>query len=607
MKAGRQAMYRKLKKAQNTILKQCKQIKSLQRQILRWNSKTKLKANHSPPRDKINQILQGNKVADSVKKKLIFNETICDTLIEKIKSMSAKEKQVVDKLLYSEKFQQSNLCNVENNLVNSKMLLGTGIFEKPLLEYERETRSDKISAKCKGIIEKFFLDDVLSKVCPGKKDIVKHEGKIEQKRRLLYPVNYCYARFCERFDSFKIGYVKFLECKPWWVAPQKVKDRDTCARLPCENFKFLVERLHNLRLLKSSVPLTVCKIKGLEININEENESMTCEFFQWEKVLKERVIRGKTKEFQKMEKVKRTCCVKELLGEFFRPKNVYVEHMDIVFHQLGQLKKKREKGVVDELNIQVDFAENYESKYTSEVQTMHFGANKAQMSIHTGVAYNNGLHSSFATISDNTDHKAHTVWAHLLPILLWLAEQYPNVNTIIFFSDGPTSQYKNRFNIFLCYNVVKPIFNHLKFVSWNWSASGHGKGPQDGVGAVIKRNADSAVCEGLDIDDIVSAESLVRANSSSSLKVDLVDLKAMDFMQTKVLGKIPAIPRIQTTYQITWAVGEDKLYLRRLSCFTCPFNQVCEHFPLGVGFLNYPPVWESHLEAPLRLIIKRVL
>lgn len=46
------------------------------------------------------------------------------------------------------------------------------------------------------------------------------------------------------------------------------------------------------------------------------------------------------------------------------------------------------------------------------------------------LANNNELHSSLAIISDNTDHKAYAIRAHLSPILLWLAERYPNVNTI---------------------------------------------------------------------------------------------------------------------------------------------------------------------------------
>ncbi|CAH0381172.1 unnamed protein product [Bemisia tabaci] len=103
------------------------------------------------------------------------------------------------------------------------------------------------------------------------------------------------------------------------------------------------------------------------------------------------------------------------------------------------------------------------------------------------LANNNESHSSLAIISNNTDHKAYAIRAHSSPILLWLAERYPNVNTIHFFSDGPTSQYRNRYNIFLGYNVVEQIFRNLKLAGISLQVGL--KGPQDGVGAVIKRNA----------------------------------------------------------------------------------------------------------------------
>ena len=51
-------------------------------------------------------------------------------------------------------------------------------------------------------------------------------------------------------------------------------------------------------------------------------------------------------------------------------------------------------------------------------------------------------------------------------------------------SDGPSSQFKNRF--------IVPIINHLKDhfgmqITWNYFCAGHGKGAVDGVGASVKR------------------------------------------------------------------------------------------------------------------------
>lgn len=79
------------------------------------------------------------------------------------------------------------------------------------------------------------------------------------------------------------------------------------------------------------------------------------------------------------------------------------------------LKAKRE--LKDNLKgteiIQIDFAENYVTKYGKEIQSIKFEASKGQLLVHTDVFYTKNDTSletvSFATVSDNMDHQAHAV------------------------------------------------------------------------------------------------------------------------------------------------------------------------------------------------------
>jgi hypothetical protein len=68
---------------------------------------------------------------------------------------------------------------------------------------------------------------------------------------------------------------------------------------------------------------------------------------------------------------------------------------------------------------------------------------------------------------------------------------YVQMRKLTIFSDGPASQFKNRYMVHLLAHL------RLKFaldeISWNFFASGHGKGPVDGVGGTVKRLAASAV------------------------------------------------------------------------------------------------------------------
>jgi len=139
-----------------------------------------------------------------------------------------------------------------------------------------------------------------------------------------------------------------------------------------------------------------------------------------------------------------------------------MQHVYRMHHQYREIKSKKDRLEKNEMLIQVDFSENYVCKYGEESQGMHFGASKVQLSLHTGVhdvasetnvETGNIRVTSFASVSSCLDHGAHAIWAHLTPVLSKLTQNHPEVDTIHFVSDGPTAQYRNRFNLFLlaCY------------------------------------------------------------------------------------------------------------------------------------------------------------
>lgn len=57
---------------------------------------------------------------------------------------------------------------------------------------------------------------------------------------------------------------------------------------------------------------------------------------------------------------------------------------------------------------------------------------------------------------------------------------------ILYFSDGAASQYKNRYNVF---NVAHHQIDFGLKAEWHFFATSHGKGPSDGLGGTLKREA----------------------------------------------------------------------------------------------------------------------
>lgn len=135
----------------------------------------------------------------------------------------------------------------------------------------------------------------------------------------------------------------------------------------------------------------------------------------------------------------------------------------------------------DDYLIHVDFSENYGCKYSREIQAVHFGGNRLQITLHTGVLYRgrNKEPHSFCTSSTNLRHDLVSILAHLEPIL----SKYipPSAKSLHFLSDSPSSQYQNAAMFFIMKQKIIPRFPNLDNFTWNYSESSHGKGAVDGV------------------------------------------------------------------------------------------------------------------------------
>lgn len=61
--------------------------------------------------------------------------------------------------------------------------------------------------------------------------------------------------------------------------------------------------------------------------------------------------------------------------------------MSYQIHQTQQVRKAKESLKNNELMFRIDFSKNYIAKYEQEVQALHFGTSKRQITLHTGVFY----------------------------------------------------------------------------------------------------------------------------------------------------------------------------------------------------------------------------
>ncbi|XP_052257491.1 uncharacterized protein LOC127862419 [Dreissena polymorpha] len=262
---------------------------------------------------------------------------------------------------------------------------------------------------------------------------------------------------------------------------------------------------------------SMCKHKAH--TINEKVSNLIIEWFEWKTKSEERIMKDcKEKEITFTVKETMAGTAEELFQKFSKALETYMKHEFNKFAQYKYFKSRRDNIEEKECIVHIEFSENYVCAMSEEIKSMHFGASKKQLTLHTGIMYvgnNNG--ETFCTVSESLEHGPSAVWAHLKKVLNDTRKNHPNIVNIEFFSDVPTTQYRQKGNYFLL--SVEPQEMGLKSAKWSFFESGHGKGIPDAVEGSIKREADKKVmyCE-----DITSVQAFVDKMKTRKTKFILV-------------------------------------------------------------------------------------
>ena len=135
--------------------------------------------------------------------------------------------------------------------------------------------------------------------------------------------------------------------------------------------------------------------------------------------------------------------------------------------------------------IQMDFSENYTCQWQNEVQSAHW--HQTQVTVFTVAIWTkpNKPPQSHIYVSDNLDHDKQSIAVFVDMLLSDLKSKSPEIDEVSFWTDGPSSQFKNRYIVSLI-NFLK-LRHTLTKMHWNYFATSHGKGPVDGIGGSAKR------------------------------------------------------------------------------------------------------------------------
>lgn len=358
------------------------------------------------------------------------------------------------------------------------------------------------------LIKFFYESEEVSRPMPGIKDCISmkdNEGKKVKvsKRLMLCNLKEAYKLFKTEFPNSKVGFSKFAEIRPKnCILAGQSGTHSVCVCTIHQNIKLMIENCkmsyitgEKIKSYKDCLTKMVCnpasidcffsnciacpgigKIREILENGLEENLIETVTFRQWISV-----DRCNLETLQKP--------AEEFVDIFCDHLKVLLCHDFIAKQQSAFMAHTKENLSESEVAVICDFSENYSFVLQDEAQSYHW--NRAQATVHPFVVYFRGekivQHYSIVIISECLEHN--TVAVHLFQqkLIDSLKLKFKNkLKKIFYFSDGSAAQYKNRKNfVNLCHH--KKDFGID--AEWHFSATAHGKGPCDGVGGTVKREA----------------------------------------------------------------------------------------------------------------------
>ncbi|CAF4199780.1 unnamed protein product, partial [Rotaria sordida] len=261
--------------------------------------------------------------------------------------------------------------------------------------------------------------DEISSVATGKKDFVTIDSpdgsKVKvQKRYLVMTVQEVYEQFKLNYPNEKVGSTSFSLLRPKHVLPMSDIPQNVCLCKCHANIDLLLCSLSSI--LKT--PKTTASFReALVCNSNSEK----CMSSKCEKC-------GELKNFDKLFEYDNDIGGKDLLyhqWETIDSKIVKIEKSGTIQDAIDDLKNCKQNASPKSIVLQIDFSENYRTKYQDEIQNA-------------------------------------------------------------FFNYGAASQFKQRFSFA---NLTFLSNDHRLNFIWNFFSSGHGRGAVDGVGGSVKSNA----------------------------------------------------------------------------------------------------------------------
>ena len=364
------------------------------------------------------------------------------------------------------------------------------------------TRSTALPTATAQQVHQFYERDDISRQAPGRKDVItvcQEDGSKAkmQTKHLQYSVKEVHRMFSSDYPDVKIGKSSFAKLRPKHVLLSSKLPHNVCLCKYHENFITAVDDLHKYvpNVPKYSTDFAenlLCEKKGTDCWLNK---CADCKDGKWfmkeygslpEMDISEEITwhMWKTVDSERLCKVVEEGTVNDLLTYICNLIPQFLEHCYVKRAQARTYREQHEAATSDTYPVnlalvQVDFSENFKCVSQDEIQSAHWS--QSQISLFTSAVWYSGIIHSGVIVSDNLTHSKETVVAYIDKLLEDIPQEVEEVHI---WSDGPTSQFKNKY---IAAALPTLQAKHNITIKWNFFATSHGKGPVDGIGGSVKR------------------------------------------------------------------------------------------------------------------------
>lgn len=457
---------------------------------------------------------------------------------------------------------------------NKKRIVFRGMAER--IGVELEQKMDKtlpgnrtsvgMSDDDVSVVKDFFYRNDISYTAPGMKDemVIWEDGqKIKHRKYFLTMfLREAYAVFKASHEDFKIGFSKFCDLRPKNVLLLKNTPLDQCKCKIHENFRLLLKGA-GIAYDNSWWETQLCETQDLSSNhwvgecdsCNSENKlkahlsgrdfSELCTWYQWEENENGRLMR-----------IMHSSCLGELFDNMWNSFPMFREHVRIKRIQSNEFLK--DKNLSHKRVLQMDFAMSYSCEYQNEIQSALW--NRNAVLLFTAATFFGGECQTYLICSDTPEKGKNAIYA-FVKALYETIPQNDAIQIETIFTDGPSSEFKNKYMI----KVLNNLSNlYGKQFEWKYFATSHGKGVVDGIGGRAKSLVRTKCLSKSETMCVQSSMDFFEAVRDMMPRTRVMHISKQEIDET--IGRdnpwedIPDAPGIRKVHHITTAAEKALLY-----------------------------------------------